>query len=45
MFEQKEEKTFTCSSCESEFSITELYSEHQIRYCPFCSDQIVEDEE
>ncbi len=45
MFEEEEEKTYMCSSCESEFSIRKLYSEHPTKYCPFCSDPITEDED
>lgn len=45
MFEQKEAKTFSCSCCESEFQIIELYSEAKMKFCPYCSEEIIQEED
>ncbi len=45
MFEQNEAKSFTCSSCESEFEIVELYSEAKMKFCPYCAEELNSEED
>ena len=47
-YEIDDENMYTdivCCECESEFHIKVMYSEHDPKYCPFCSESILEEDE
>lgn len=40
-----EKNQYICNNCESEFVIEEVYSELDVKFCPYCSELIEESDE
>ena len=40
-----DDKTIICINCESEYTVDTVYSDGEVRYCPFCGTEHEEDSE
>lgn len=40
-----EDKTLICMNCESEYTVSVVYSDEELSYCPFCGAEEDEDGE